>query len=409
MRSLRRAFRNASPVPHTAPSGPLAAMMGGVGRGDKVAQMTLYGIDGSLFGIVSRTSNSTAKVDWDLWRRNARDPKNRTQVTAHAALDVWNQPNPFMARQELVERTQQHVDLTGEGVWTVGRSPAATLPLELWPVRPDRIVPVPHPTEYMSGWCYFGPSGERIPLGLDEVIQMMMPDPLNPYAGLGPVSSVRGIAESRSAAIEWNRRWFLNSARPNGLIEFQASLSDVEFERWQKRWREAHQGVQAAHRVGILENAKWVDTSETHRDMEFTELLRLGVDEMRIPFGIHKASLGQSDDVNRANAEAARWLFAEDLLIPRLERIKGAINRKLLPMFDADPALEFDYHDPRPKSQEQENATMTSRVNAAMAIVSMGGDWDETLAAFELPPIPRSMARLLTLPDPAAPAVEPAA
>lgn len=398
MRSLRtllpaRVHQDVTPVPFTTPAGRINAMMGH--GGPRVADMELYGAVGSLFGIVSRTSNSTSKVEWQLYRKAARNPDKgaRTLVEKHAALDLWSNPNPFMARQELVEATQQHIDLVGEGWWVVGRSGMSSIPLELWPVRPDRMAPVPHPVEYISGYVYFGPGGERIPLGLDEVIQLKMPNPMDPYRGLGAVSSVRSVAESRYYSIEWNKNFFRNSAEPGGFIKFDKTLSDVEFKRWQTRWREQHQGVAAAHRVGILENASWESTGITQRDMQFTELTRMSGDMMREAFGIHKASLGLSDEVNLANAHAAQVLFAGELLVPRLDRIKGKLNNQLLPLFDADPMLEFDYEDPRPRSEEQENASLTARVNAAKALLELDADWDETLAAFELPAIPRGEPR----------------
>jgi len=397
MRSLLGPLLNRSPVPLAPSSGRIGGMTGGTPN-NMAGQMAAMGQVGTLFGIVNRTSNGTAKVDWKLYRnketrRGARPEaagEDREEVTAHAALDLWNQPNPFMARQELVEATQQHIDLTGEGWWVIGRDPRANIPLEMWPVRPDRMAPVPDPYEFMSGYVYFGPEGQLIPLGLDEVIQIKMPNPLDPYRGMGPVQAILAVADSRRYSIEWNRNFFINSAEPGGFVKFEKALSDTEFKQWQERWRESHRGVAAAHRVGVLENAEWVERKFTQRDMQFAELTAVTGDMMREAFGIHKASLGLSDDVNRANSEAARWLFAEELLVPRLDRIRGKLNNQFLRLFDADPALEFDYEDPRPSSAEQENADRDSRVTAAMAVVEKGGDWDATLAAFGLPPIERA-------------------
>lgn len=396
MRSLLGPLLNRSPVPLAASPGRMVSGMGGTPN-NQVAQMAMMGAVGTLFGIVNRTSNGTAKVNWRLWRnleprrgRSDGTEPEREEVTRHAALDLWRKPNPFMARQELVEATQQHIDLTGEGWWIVGRDPRASIPLELWPVRPDRMAPVPDPYEFMSGYVYKGPEGQLIPLGLDEVIQIKMPNPLDPYRGMGPVQAIMAVADSRRYSIEWNRNFFINSAEPGGFVVFDKSLSDTEFLKWQERWREQHRGVAAAHRVGVLENATFVERKYSQKDMQFAELVNATGTLMREAFGIHKASLGGSDDVNRSNAEAARWLFAEEITVPRLDRLKGKINNQLLPMFDADPALEFDYDDPRPSSAEQENADRDSRVAAAMAVVAAGGDWDAALAAFGLPPIPRS-------------------
>lgn len=404
MRSLRTLV-NKSPVPLSSVSSRLGGMLGGTPN-NAVGQMQAYGSVGTLFGIVNRTSNGTAKVNWRLWR-NPRNPTGeRTEVTAHAALDLWNKPNPFTARGEFVEAEQQHIDLTGEGWIVIGRDARSSLPLELWTVRPDRMAPVPHPTEYLAGYVYRSWDGQLIPLGLDEVIQLKMPNPLDPYRGMGPVQAIMSVLDSRRFSIEWNRNFFINSAEPGGFVKFEKSLSDPEFARWQERWREQHKGVAAAHQVGILENAEWVERKFTQRDMQFAQLTEATSDMILEAFGMHKASLGKSNDVNLANALAARWLFADDLLIPRLDRFKGALNEKLLPLFGGpsgavDPLLEFDYDDPRPERSEEEIADRDSRVAAAMAIIAAGGDWDETLAAFGLPAIPRAEMPALPAAPPA--------
>lgn len=392
MRSLLGPLLNRSPVPLAGSVGRVGMAAGGTPN-NMVGQMAAMGAVGTLFGIVNRTSNGAAKVNWRLWRNaqtrsGERVEGERTEVTRHVALDVWNKPNPFMARQEFVESFQQHIDLTGEGWWVIGRDPRATLPLEMWVVRPDRMAPVPDPYEFISGYVYKSPDGQLIPLGLDEVIQIKMPNPLDPYRGMGPVQAVMAVADSRRYSIEWNRNFFINSAEPGGFVKFQKTLTDAEFLQWQERWREQHRGVAAAHRVGVLENADWVERKFTQRDMQFAQLVDVTGDMMREAFGIHKATLGLSDDVNRANAEAARWLFAEDITIPRLDRIKGKLNGQYLPLFDADPLLEFDYDDPRPSSAEQENADRDSKIAAAVALIGVGADRAATLAAFGLPDIP---------------------
>lgn len=389
MRSPTRGLRNVAPVPLASAAGRALAGLTG-SRNDAVAQMQAMGSIGTLFGIVHKTSTGTAKADWELVRRRTRNPNKGDPVFVekHAALDLWDRPNPFMSRYAFVETVQQHIDLTGEMWWIVARDPRFSIPLELWPVRPDRMAPVPHPTEFISGYVYRGPEGQLIPLGTDEVIFTRMPDPMDPYRGMGPVQAVLRVADSQKFGVEWNRNFFINSAEPGGFVVFKRSLSDTEFKTWQKRWREQHQGVAAAHRVGVLENAEWVERKMTQRDMQFSELVNTSRDMIREAFTIHKASLGLADDVNRANAEAARWLFAEDILVPRLDRIAGALNEQLLPLFDADPALEFRYADPRPKDEAAEREDMQARTEVAMQFVDHGTDWAETMSAFGLPAVP---------------------
>jgi HK97 family phage portal protein len=305
------------------------------GRGDAERQMRAMGSVGTLFAIVDRLANETARVEWKLYRSaKSGHEDDRVEVTSHAALTIWNKPNPFFTRSEFVETFQQHLDLTGEGWWIVGRNPRMrSLPLELWPVRPDRMMPVPSTNGFLAGYVYLGPDGEQIPLQLDEVIQLRRPNPLDPYRGIGPVQSVLADIDSAKYSAEWNRNFFINSALPGGILQVDKRLSDNQWNEMVQRWREQHQGVAQAHRVAIVEQGQWIDATYSMRDMQFSELRGVQREIIREAFAFPKSELGTADDVNRANAEAGAVMLARGHTVPRLERIKGALNHDFLPLF----------------------------------------------------------------------------
>jgi len=354
-------------------------------------QLQAYGQVGTLFSIVHRISESTSQVGWRLYRRTT-DQRRRyeaqptsTEVTSHAALDLWNQPNPWETRQSFVEATQQHLDLTGEGWWVVAFDPRfPTLPLEMWVVRPDRMTPVPHPTRYISGYIYTGPDGEQIPLQVGEVIGLKYPNPKDPYRGLGPVQAILADLDAARYSALWNRAFFLNSAEPGGVIQFPDKLSDDEFNEFSQRWREQHQGISGAHRVAILERGEWKSTSISQKDMQFAELRNVSREIIREAFGIHGHVLGLSEDVNKANAEAGATSFGKWLVRPRLQRIREALNTRLLPMFGA-AGLEFDHDDPEPPDREGDNAERQSKTTAFSTLVGANVDPDDAAAVVGLP------------------------
>jgi len=384
VRSPLRTLLSKAPVSYTAHGGlqmPWARPSG------MVAQMSAMGSVGTLFAIVNRTSTGTAKAEWKLYRKAASGKdEDRIEVTSHAALDLWNKPNPFYPQQEFVESTEQHVDLTGEGWWVIARDPRSPIPLELWPVRPDRMAPVPDPETFIRGYMYTGPGGEQVALTLDQVIQLRMPNPLDPYRGMGPVQAVLADLDSAKYSAEWNRNFFLNGAAPGGIIKVDKRLGDDEFDELRYRWNEQHKGVANAHKVAILEQGEWVERKFSQADMQFAELRNQSRELIREAFGFPLPMLGTVENVNRANADAAEVVFARWLIVPRLDRIKAALNNDLLPLFGATAkGLEFDYCNPVPEDQEAENAELTAKVNAAVALVGAGWDPDDALEAVGLP------------------------
>ena len=186
---------------------------------------------------------------------------------------------------------------------------------------------------------------------------------------------------------EWNRNFFLNSARPDGIIAVDHRMEDDEWNEFTDRWREQHRGVARAHKVGILEGGMtWVNTAMSMKDMDFAALRNLSRDVIREAFRMHKVMLGVSDDVNRANAQTGEEVFSSWGVVPRLDRWKDALNNSFLPMFgSAGDGLEFDYVTPVPTNREQDNLELTAKAGAASVLVNAGFDPHAVLEVVGLP------------------------
>ncbi|MET7457706.1 phage portal protein [Streptomyces sp. NPDC005574] len=385
------AFTNRAPIA-LAPTAGRAGLVSSIVRpAGQEAQMRAMGSVGTLFAIVERITTAYSQVEWHLYRSaKSGRVEDRVEVTSHAALDLWTQPNSFMTGPQWREATQQHEELTGEQWWVIARHERSSIPLELWFARPDRMTPNPDRDTFLSDYTYSSPSGEQVPLGVDDVIMLRRPNPLDPYRGWGPVQTLLADLDSSRASAEWNANFFRNSAQPGGIVEVDKRLSDDEFNEFRDRWNEQHRGVSNAHRVAVLENGlKWQDRAFTQRDMQFTELRDLNREIIREAFGFPKPMLGTVDDANRANMEAAEDIFAKWLVRTRLRRTRQALNTRLLPLYGAmGNGLEFDFADPVTGDVEMESKQLTAQANAAAALVNVGFDPAGTLSAVGLPDIP---------------------
>lgn len=353
---------------------------------------------GTVFGIVNRSAEVASAVEWKLFRKRSDGRRSyayegmdeRTEVTQHLALKVWNKPNKFMTRQELVEIYAQHMYLTGEAWWHLPRMNGFAPPLEIWPMRPDRVLVLENNLSYISGYEYCAPDGQRIPLDVDEVVFSRRPDPLSEYRGVGPVQSVLAKIDSVRFSDEWNRNFFLNDASPGGIIKVARDIDDAEYQRLQFRWNEAHKGVGNAHRVAILdgEDMDWVERQAVHREMQFAELSQVNSEQIREAFGFPKSMLGTSENVNRANAEAGEYMFTKHIVVPLLERIKSALNNEFLPLFgSAGEGVEFDYCSPVPEDRAADARDRESKTLSAKTLIDGGVYGPEALEAVGMPPL----------------------
>lgn len=375
---ITRALRHTTPVPYAAPLQTLTAWQ----SGPREEHLRAVHAVGTLYSIIHVMSTSCASVDWHLYRRTRNG--ERTEVHAHAALDLWNRPNAFQSRANFVEAGQQLGDLTGEIDIVISRDPRSPIPLELWLVRPDKLTPVPHPVDFIDHFEYLGPVGERIMLSRDDVLRIITPDPLDPYRGLSPVASIMNKLEAVDFADAWNRNFFTNGAEPGGLIKVDRMLSDDDFANLRRHWNTQHKGVGNAHRVGILEEGEWVPNAQSMRDMQFVELSSSARETIREAYGIPKFALGLDENVNRATAEASDVVMAKRIIRPRLGRWKELLNTRLLPLYGASD-LEFDFEDPEPGDEEAEDRERTSKVNAVVSLIGAGFEPASVLEAMDLP------------------------
>ncbi|HUM06405.1 MAG TPA: phage portal protein [Terriglobales bacterium] len=352
-----------------------------------------YGRNSTLFPIVNRLALDTSNTTWHLYQPGAsgeEDDRTEIKPTRHPAAQLWAHPNDFMTTQQFVEIGQQHLELTGEWYWLIVRSPSMRGVIKsMWPIRPDRMTPVPDDTTFLKGWLYRLEDGKEIALDLDEVIQIKMPNPDDMYRGIGPVQAAMIDIDSSRYSAEWNRNFFINGASPDGVLTVDHNLDDDDYNRIALRWREAHQGVSNAHRVAILEaGMQWEDHSFNHKDMQFTELRQLSADFIRQAFGFPTFMLGNVNDVNLANARASMAMYDAQCIDPRANRLKQTLNSQFLGLFGTNTrGLYFDY-EPVVKADEQADATVVNtKALAAQILISSGFEADDVLNVVGLPPM----------------------
>lgn len=364
---------------------------GGRGRGD---DLTAMGENGTLYGIISRLADAVSSVAWhmhDPARGGKCEMCGEEGVVLAPDYDqdpmftLWGRPNPHFYGALYRESIEQHIDLTGENYQVVVS--LLGVPTELWPVRPDRMTPVTDPDDYLLGWIYTGPDGEKVPLLHEQVIQSRTPDPNDSYRGMGPLGALAPALSASRLASEWAAKFYENNALPSGLIEFEEPMNDTQYRTFVERWREAHQGINNAHRVGIIEGGKWVDRKFTQKDMQFTEGQTLTASAIREAYGFPEFAQGIVRDLNRATAEASDDFFAAWLAVPRLRRMRDVLNHRLVPMFGtmARAGRTFAFKSPVEGDVEAAAKVLGLKATAFATLVAAGVDGPAAMEAAGLP------------------------
>lgn len=353
-RIMERLVGRQAPIAYTL---GLPSLLGASGNVSE-AYLRAYGELGWLFACVSRIASSIGETEWRCVQQVG---KAERFVETSPALTLLAKPNPFWTGQELLELTQMHLDLVGEAFWVLNTTRAG-LPGEIWPVPPQRIRILTDPKNYIAGYEYrYGAQTVRfLP---DQIVHFRYPSPLDMYRGLGPVQSLAIDLDSELFASKWNRNLFLNSARPDAVIETTEPLSEEQYKEFQRLWQAEFQGVDKAHRIGLLRKGMiYKRIALSQEEMSFVEQRKLNRDIILGAFGMPLHILGIAETTNRATAESAEYVYARWVLRPRLQRLMRKINAGLVAKFGQDSSIRFV--DPTPENRD------AARLDAQIGVTS---------------------------------------
>ncbi len=364
MSILDRIFRKAS-IPHR---GSLYA--GGSIPADFTRQDYLqsYATIGWWHAVVFRIALGLSEVKWTLFDVTNRDkPK---QIYDHSLLSFLHLINPFQTSEEFIALDTIYMECVGESFWILNNN-ALGEPGEAILAYPQKMSVVPDKAfPFVKGYVY-GNGPDAVPLDVNEVIHFKFPNPQNQYRGLGQAQPIGVNLDAEKNSDKWVNQFFYNSARPDGVIQFDYTLSDEQFDKLKRQWSERHQGVSKAHSVGLLEGGgKYVQIQNSVKDMDFPNLKLKNRDIILGVEGMPQSVMGISENVNKANAEAGDYTFARWIVKPRLDWKLAKLQEQLVPKFRNSKNLQLGYEEVVPETIDQKRELAESGMRAGYLTIN---------------------------------------
>ena len=351
--------------------------------------LSAYSSIGWLHAVVFRIALGCSEVEWTLFDVSNQDkPK---QIYKHPILTLLKQVNPFQTSNEFIALDTIYNELIGESFWALNFN-ALGEPAEIILPYPNKMSIVPAANfPFVKGYVY-GTGADAVPFDVNEIIHFKYPNPLNQYRGLAPAKAIGINLDAEQNADKWVNQFFYNSARPDGVIQFDYNLSDEQFDKLKKQWQEKYKGVSKAHQVALLEGGgKYIQIQNTIKDMDFPNLKQKNRDVILGVFGMPQSVMGISENVNKANAEAGDYTFARWIVKPRLDWKKAKIQEQLIPKFRRSENLEIGFKEVVPETTEQKVAAAESGMRAGYLTVN------EARKTQGLDPIPNGDVLLVPL------------
>lgn len=281
----------------------------------------------AVLACVRILSNSTAMLPLPVYRRLS--PRGKERAPEHPLYAVLQeQANPEMTAFELRRWLMQHVLLYGNGYAEIEWSTSGQV-RELWPLMSSQME-----IERRNGalvYKYRLPNGKQVELPAWRVLHLrgMTGDGVQ---GWSVVRSLMNEAVGLGLATqEYGARFFGNGARPGGVLEHPGTLSDKALQHLKASWADAHQGLDNAHRLRVLEEGmKYTAISVPPEEAQFLETRKFQVTEIARAFGVPPHLVGDMERATFSNIEHQYMEFLQFSVGPWLTQIEQSIHVQLM-------------------------------------------------------------------------------
>lgn len=300
----------------------------------------------TAYGDYLATSNDVYSAAWLRAKMLAKLPWQTTVrgeiAENHPFTVLMDNPNPRFSGQrlklfiELCMSTWGQVFLVIEG----GRR-------EIWPVKPTLMSPVPDADQLWKGFLFHPPDGGKpIPFGLDEVVWLAYPDPLNSLSALAPMAAARLAAEVAGSAQKANRALFTQGFLGGGFVfpPDGATLDRAQAEDLERVFDQRFKGVDKAHRWVVMQHAfKTQSMTVSPKDAQFIDGMNLSFRQVCRALGVPPALVGDAEFATLANLRVYERMFWEHTGEFEAIFVAEEINRVLSPRFGgAEIGLSLD-------------------------------------------------------------------
>lgn len=265
-------------------------------------------------------------------RAYTNDPDSRQRLPAeHPLSKLLMRPNPHQSIVEFLGQQDTYLNLSGNAYIFIDRGkslppnkPLDAPPVALWNLRPDRVHIVPG-SGSLKGFMY-RPEGkslrEAFPILPSDMIHIKLPNPLDPYEGMGyglsPIAAMAQIADSDNSITAFIKQLFDNKTMLGGVLQFNMPLDDEAVSSARERWQDIYGGVDNWGAIAVLDNGgKFEQFSPDFAKLDFRNIDSRNEKRSMGPLGVPGMLIGITmENSTFSNFEQADRVFWQNTFIP---------------------------------------------------------------------------------------------
>ena len=323
---------------------------------------------------VSTLAEEVSKLEPELYKVVLRGGEiELVEVNDHPILSLLDRFNETTTQSDAFYLTEAHLDLTGDSFWYLEGGANGGQPDNIYLLQPDKV-------ELELGDVYAGASrlvkGYNyrntvdgtvidVPYEPEEILHIKVPNPKNPYRGFSVVEGLATTLDIDTKTLEANRSFYENGMMAQFMLSTDNKITQDQLKQLNAEMRAAYSGSKNFWKVPIFGGGIKPQTIQmSSREAELISQQTWLRDKIMAGFGNTKASLGITEDVNRANAEATLLGWKQSTIKPKMCRIVDSLNEFLVPRYGDNLILGFK--DPVPEDMTRKIADATSLYNAGI-------------------------------------------
>lgn len=289
-------------------------------------------------------------------------------------------PNPYMTGRFMREFALTCIALTGNAYWakeTLGGKEVK----ELWPLPVGSVKPVSSAEKFVEKYVYTV-NGREITYGPEEIIHFRDTNPISMHYGQGSIAPIANAIISDLNAITWNKYFFKNGARLDGVLETDQSLTEDNYNRTVEGWRKLYTGAENSGKTAVLDSGlKYKKIVDSLKDMDFVGLRKSVRDEILAAFNVPPSIVGLLEFANYSNMKEQQKTFWVNTVIPKLISMSEVITMHA----ESTGSKAGVVFEPDTSTVEALRANETERATTTKTYVDAGIPVNQVIRALDLP------------------------
>ncbi|HEY3251186.1 MAG TPA: phage portal protein [Ignavibacteria bacterium] len=263
-----------------------------------------------------------AKIKFRLYDNSSGD-----EITIHPLTNIFSSPNDFQTWWEIKYRIAQNFIIFGSSYLLKLRD-SMGIPRQLIQLHPDRMNSYPLNVERIEYYEYN--TGYNLArLNKEDVIHLRYPDPSDHVKGRPVISNILNQLEVDKFQTAYQKKFYKEGGFYGAAFSTDQKMSRESFDRMVEHISERYAGgSENAYRVAVFEQGlKPIPGAYSIKDMDITSQRALTQKEICAAFQVNKLLLGESELVQRGNADTVIYLFCTSVIDPIMDYIDDVLTK----------------------------------------------------------------------------------